>query len=477
MAKADLEAVLKEILTEKYVSSDPNVAIAYVRDTGIFEGFPPEEVVRPGSAEEVSEILKVANSERKPVVIRGGGSTYTGSCVPLREGTILMDLTRLDDVVEIDEGARSITVQAGINWGKMMTILRQRGYTTGMTGPGSGWTATVGGSASVASTGGGRAKFGGICDQILGLQVVLPTGEIIRTGSRVNPYAKAFCRYGLGPDMTGLFLGDHGIFGVKTEVTMRLHPLAKSAVHFEYAFRSEEKAIEAFAEIGKVNELATSINIYDADYVSFSAKRPGYAYLSGFEGEVLGTITAQSEKLALAQKEIFDEIAKRHGGEELEPKRAKHAYENTFYPYNTYFWMRRDSGIYLCLANQNSADSLLRVIRGYREFLKAHKDVVDKYFEYQGITVQTYMRHITMSARRYLPWKFDMDPEARRIAMDFWTKEIDFFIRNGAVHYWIGKIVGDRLYILVSKEYHEFLKRVKRALDPNGILNPGLFLL
>ncbi|MEM3794041.1 MAG: FAD-binding oxidoreductase, partial [Candidatus Bathyarchaeia archaeon] len=209
----------KRIVSERYVLEGLDALIPYIRDAGWWEGDKPDAVVRPGSAEEVSEIIRAANEDRIPITIRGAGSSYTGGAL-CYGGGLLLELTRLDGLIELDGESNSVTVQPGMSWAKMNCKLKEMGFHTGFRGPGSGITATIGGAASVSSIWWGAAKYGTVGDQIIGFQVVLPKGEIIRTGSGANPYAKNFCRYGLGPDLSGLFIGDHGVFGVKTEVVM-----------------------------------------------------------------------------------------------------------------------------------------------------------------------------------------------------------------------------------------------------------------
>ena len=118
----------------------------YVRDAGIYEGLQPEIVIRPGSPEEISRIFRVANLARMPIIVRGGGSNYAGAGISLEGGGILLETTRLNSVVEVDEESNSVTVQGGANWGMLNYELKKLGLQTGMKGPASGLTATIGGA-------------------------------------------------------------------------------------------------------------------------------------------------------------------------------------------------------------------------------------------------------------------------------------------------------------------------------------------
>jgi UDP-N-acetylenolpyruvoylglucosamine reductase len=107
------------------------------------KGVPPSFVVRPSSVEEVIEVIKVANKYKVPIRIRGRGSSYTATVLPQERREILLDTTRLNRIIEIDEGLNSVTVEAGINWSKLLYELKKRGLMT-FGGPGSLYTATVG---------------------------------------------------------------------------------------------------------------------------------------------------------------------------------------------------------------------------------------------------------------------------------------------------------------------------------------------
>jgi len=468
----ELASALRSIVGDKYFLDEPTAMIPYVRDSGVFEGVPPSFVVRPGSVEEVIEVIKVANKYKVPIRIRGGGSSYTAAVLPQERREILLDTTRLNRIIEIDEESNSVTVEAGINWSKLLYELKKRGLMT-FGGPGSLYTATVGGSVSCASLGAGMSKYGGIGDWILGLQVVLPTGEVIRTGSGINPFAKKFCRYGLGPDLTGLFVGDHGIFGVKTEVTLRTYLLPEVTGEVEYAFQSEEDAFNAFREMANVNEMADTLRLYDADWVREVSR--SFHYLEGAKSLVLGYISTYSNKLYEAQKELFDAIARKHGGRETEGKYAKYVHETH---HDSYYLIRRTHGIAISAYGQAPLGRVLEIIKSYRKFLRDNQEVVKNYTSYAGIMVTLVSkRHANVYLAIFFPWHLDSDPKARQTILGFWDRCIDFFIEQGGIHYWVGKLIGDRIYLKVPKVQHDFLKTLKKALDPNCILNPGLFLI
>lgn len=145
------EKVYKEIedaLGADYISDKDFVRQAYSRnvDPALPDRW-PDIVVRPGTAEEVSHIVRVANKYKISMVPRGGGADLVGGSKPIVEGGIVIDLTRMNRVVELNEDVGNVVVECGITWGELIEFLHKKGYTTGVEGPGSGMSATIGGGS------------------------------------------------------------------------------------------------------------------------------------------------------------------------------------------------------------------------------------------------------------------------------------------------------------------------------------------
>ncbi|MHA1325402.1 MAG: FAD-binding oxidoreductase [Candidatus Helarchaeota archaeon] len=224
---------IEDIVGSKYVSNSEPIRYSYARNADPILRGVPDIVVRPNTAVEVAEIVKVANQTQIKIVPRGGGADLTGGAKPIGEGGIVIDLTRMNHILDIDLKARIVTVECGISWSELCNQLQkiEGGFYTGSTGPASGFSATIGGGLSNHSVGGGGAAlYGAVTEQCVGLEVVLPTGEIINTGAKANRFMeRAFCRLGLGADYSGLFLGDVGIHGIKTKASLKIYPLPEYA--------------------------------------------------------------------------------------------------------------------------------------------------------------------------------------------------------------------------------------------------------
>ena len=216
---------IEDVLGSDFISDKDFMKAAYSRN--VDPAFPDrwaDIIVKPETTEEVSEIVKIANKYKIRMVPRGGGADLVGGSVT--EGGILIDLTRMNQIHEINLDDYYCVVGCGITWGSMLSELQKKGMTTGILGPGSGYSATIGGGLSNATVGFSSTKYGLTPDICLGVEVVLPNpqGTIVRTGSAANKYATPFCRYGVAPDFTGLFMGDVGTMGIKTKAFLRLFP-------------------------------------------------------------------------------------------------------------------------------------------------------------------------------------------------------------------------------------------------------------
>lgn len=174
----------------------------------------PLAVARPGSTEEVAGVLRLLAASRTPVVPRGSGLSYTGGLAADRP-SVMLDLARLDAISLAAEDMHA-TIGAGCTWEALAAGLRPHGLRSVLAGPISGSHSTVGGAAA--------QNLPGSMEGVIGLTVVLADGTVVRTGSGGMAGRSRFYR-GAGPDLTGLFLGDCGAFGIKTEIVLRLQPI------------------------------------------------------------------------------------------------------------------------------------------------------------------------------------------------------------------------------------------------------------
>ncbi len=212
---------LVEIVGERFVSNHPEERFIYSRDMGTMDPSYPDFVVMPNSTEEVRKVVLLANQKGIPIVPMGGGLTLSGLCRPLRGG-IVLDMKRMNRIIEVNEAGRHAVVEAGTSQGMLQAYLKKHHPTLKHSIPDSPPIATVGGNVLIHGSG-HLSSMGGFHSEMLnGLEVVLPTGEVVRVGScAASPYW--FSRSPL-PDLAGLFLGWAGTTGVVTRLALKLFP-------------------------------------------------------------------------------------------------------------------------------------------------------------------------------------------------------------------------------------------------------------
>ena len=311
---AMIRSELEEVVGAGHISTDATERLVYSTDWFWLPQMwldrgealrKPDFIVRPGSAEEVSAVLQIANTYRIPVVPWGGGSGSQGGALSICGG-IILDTKRMNRIIEIDERSLTVTAQAGINGTQLEWALNEKGLTLPHY-PASANCATLGGYLSPRGTGTISTKYGKAEDLVLRMQVVLPDGHILRTP--VVP------QHAAGPDFFRIFLGAEGTLGVITEATMQLDYLPAVRLLRAVLFDDLGAAIEAGRLIMTRRLDPFVIRLYDPrSTASRIRKILGYelegAYMViGFDGDA--DLAALQEQKAM---EIIDRLGARDLG-------------------------------------------------------------------------------------------------------------------------------------------------------------------
>jgi len=205
----------------------------------------PEFVVRPGTCAQLQAVVGAAYAAGAPVVVRGGGASYTDGYLQTKPGGITIDVVRLKGI-DVDEAGGFVTVEAGVTWAELQEKLKPMGLRTPFQGPFSGLRATIAGSVSQNSISHGP---GVSAEAVLTMEVITGTGELLATGSAGSMKASPFFRW-FGPDMAGLFTGDCGALGVKSKITLKLarrHDPYEAASFSFNSFEAMHTAMRAIA--------------------------------------------------------------------------------------------------------------------------------------------------------------------------------------------------------------------------------------
>ncbi len=269
-------------------------------------------VAQPGSVAELSQVVAMATAAGFAVVPRGGGSSYTFGFVPADPQAVLVDTRRLDAVVDVDADNMRVTVEAGCTWQKLLEALEPRGLRTPFWGPLSGAVATVGGSLSQHAILWGSARYGVSAESVVGLDVVLADGTVMRTGGGgVNREAPFFRYY--GPDLAGLFLGDAGALGVKARATLKLVRLPAHTGVASFAFDTHVMACVAMADVaraGVASECFGMDPVLSRQRLKRASIAQGLTALRGVVASADGVAAALRDvaRVALAGRGFLDEV-------------------------------------------------------------------------------------------------------------------------------------------------------------------------
>ncbi len=498
---SDLYKKLEMIVSDKYLSDDIYIRHAYSRNVDIVLQGVPDIVIRPKDAQEISEILKVANEENIPVIPRGAGICEFGGSKPIGDNGIVLDLKRMDDILYLDEDNLIVTVEAGISWGKLNEYLCHYGLYTGCMGPGSGLSASVGGGISHHSVGGGGcAKYGACTNQLVSLEVVLPTGEIVETGSQANKYSKLpFNRFGNGPDLTGLFCGDNGVFGIKTKVSLKIFPKPEFADYKTFLMprKPAESAAQIMMEIRR-----KGIDVYDTIFIpdvvvavgSEQGFFPLWEHIKKKRGMLFYIIEANSEAELKENVKKLDDIIMSKKSEYLGSEISDGNIARWFYTEQGHWqfyhnlWgmfpsMQPLSAECFCPINK-----FPEIIRDVDQWDIEHEEDMRKIFNITKIRPISGTgpiplvdgNNVEVTAGFVSFWRYfdgQIHEVIRETNLKLWKSLLKRLIKHGLQYYMMGEFMS-RLMVEIgaySEDYYNLMKEIKETLDPNMILSRGKF--
>jgi len=446
MAESSLIKKLADVVGPKYVSDEPFVLQSYSQDFGAMPPSKPDVVVRPGTTEEVAAVMKIANEYRVPVIPRGGGSAQEAGCTPSANGGIVLETLRLNRILEIDESNGTVTCEAGITYVSLMNTLEKRGWKIGIA-PSGAMAGTPGAHIARPGVGWGNIKYISSGDQVLGLKVVLPTGDVVVTGSGANPHSDVFFRYGLGPDMTGLFVGAEGAYGLMTECTLRMFPYPQQIYLERYRTKDLAEAIEIFRTLA-LNNLVV--------YVSVPVIKPGQLII--FDVNIEG----DENEVAARTKKVRDLVMSHPGIEALGPEPPK--------PFWNYRWF---------LTGEEFKEGTAGAVNYFLPFDKLEyatyemKSIMDRH----GIKNYAQQMFPEPHGSEHVSLMFfhQTDPEERAKVWAATCEMMDRGLELGGAPYSKGRQWGPYLKKhLGNTGYWRLLETIKQAVDPNHIMNPGV---
>lgn len=483
---AEIVQKIKNAVGSENASTDKFVLVTYAKSMDHTHDWKmPGMVVKPRNTEQVASILRICNDHKISVIPRGGGTSLTQGVLPIEDDTLVMDLMGMNKIHEINTETGYAVVDVGVTWGQLDKALRPYGFYGGQGAAGAGSGTAIGGGLSQNSIGaGGSTKFDCASSQCIGLEVVLVSGEIIRTGAWVNKYVtQPFKRYGLGPDWTGLFLGDPGTLGVKTKAVLEIHP--KPPYHWSKTYQVPG----GVKNVAKVMQAwhAGERGIWEAVHIpSHVANIYGgleiYKPFTNIQDDVLFYVTESfSEEGLKANVRELDKIALDYGckpfGDEIsEGNYAKYHYEENGY-WRLYhgFWgiLGPNSNLMVWVFDvpiNEYASTAETLIDWYEENIDRYLKMPGG-FGYVGIMTPKGVKVVSGAPSM-------ADNETAELRREIFDEGIEIFLREcHGLPGWSDMAYSRKAIDIgaYTPEHIDFMRRIKYALDPNGILSPGKF--
>ncbi len=416
----------------------------------------PDVAVLPSDEAGVAAVLRYANERSLPVVPRGGGSGSQGGAVATGGG-ILLDLTRLDRIVDVDERSLTVTAEAGVNGEALERALNERGLMLPHY-PASVDLATVGGYVAARGSGVLSTRYGKIEDLVLSLRVALADGEVIET--------VAVPRHAVGPELTQLFVGSEGTLGVVTRVTLQLAPLPATRRFEAVSFATVPDGIAAVSSCIARGLRPSVVRMYDEAATRTSLAPVVEQDLEGvctvfcFEGEP-AVANAEAETVLAAARGQGATVLDSAIGETWWRRRYEF-YKPPHHPQLPAIW-----GTLEAVAPYSRIYDVYRAVRA----------AVEEPYADRGLALKVHFSH-------WYPWGTMMYgrfivPDGGENAIDLhdriWDDAVRAMLGAGGVmndHHGVGLKLAPYMRDQHGDAF-DLMRRIKEALDPNRILNPG----
>lgn len=490
------EAVISEVEEREFLSSD-------VYSQGVTAAL----AIRPESRDPLPDAVREITRAGFAITTRGGGMSYTGGYIPVRENTVVLDLSGLNRIIEINEADRIITVEAGVTWQQIWQALKPLGLRLPFFGTFSGHRATVGGGLSNGALFMGTARHGTAAEIVTGLEVIDSRGRLIRTGqSAFHNGRPGFRNY--GPDMTGLFVHDAGALGIKTVASLRMMESPAATDYASFAFGARSNAVRALSVIARAG-VAEEIFLFDPantrrsfepdrlerDFARLkkeTSRRENNEDTRLVEGDMHTLHCICAGRSAEGVKEDLDGVralAENLGGVSIPDTTPRSARATLFEPLNGI--LGEDGGRWIALNAKVPHSDAERLIADIEERVAPYQsrmNALNVSISFLYIAIAGHVFSFEPVLRWHDHWlpvhrrtpepdhlasltEPPSNPQASALVDDIRSSIVAAFAEFGAASNQIGKTYP--LLESMNAQTRAVLTALKSELDPEGLLNPG----
>ncbi len=454
---SDIYEALVEIVGKDYVSNQKEERYFYGRDPGLMKPHEPDYVVMPKTTEEIQEIVRLANKEKTPVVPKGAGLSLTGLVIP-QKGGIVLDMKRMERILEVNEKARYVIVEGGTTHGVLKSYLQKHYPSLRHSIPDSPPIATVVANAVIHGQGRLTQQHGFNSDMVSGLEVVLPTGEICRIGScSVSPYW--FSKGPPLPDLTGLFLGWFGTTGIITKLGLKLYPCKKIRDVMLFLTDRAELVPDIMLKLGYTEMMEDIVVSTQPIPLRFKGNFFILVFMTGDSDEEI------EFKRKMAWDTLWEYFDSRDGGfvsitpDMKTPMMAMPSKDTT-----RFADVRKGGGF--------EYSGPIAPVEKYPDFVKKLEELASNYnLSYASAARVIDGGHCMMFSFSYTFNRADPDEMDRaKKALD---EAAEFSLDQGGV-IWKPNIDEQKMMMArMDPNTLRLMGKIKELLDPNGIMNPG----
>jgi len=423
------------------------------RDESSFAAPPPAAVVFAESTKEVAQIIAWASASQVPVIPFGAGSSLEGHLLAV-QGGISIDLGRMNKVTAVHTEDLTVIVQPGVTRKQLNEELKN----TGLFFPvDPGADASIGGMCATRASGTNAVRYGTMRENVLALEVVIASGEVIRTGTRAR-------KSSAGYDLTRLMIGSEGTLGVITEITLRIYPLPESVSAAVCSFPSIEAAVRTTIQIIQLGVPIARVELIDRHAVRMVN---AYAGLGLREGPMLLMEFHGSQSGVREQAVQVQEIASEHGGEAFEWASTPEE--------RTRLWAARHNAYFAAIQSRPgcrviSTDTCVPISR-------LADCLLDSVAEAEASGIPYFLVGHVGDGNFHFGYLLDPDaPQERLIAEQLNHHLVTRALTLGGTcsgEHGVGLHKMDFLVTEAGDGAVELMRTIKRALDPQNIMNPG----